>query len=547
MMRIPRCLGMFTIALAAVVFCRSGARSQVPEISITLSPNDSLELFSRDPFSNDFVNASLSCNGHIWKKIELRFKGRSNRPYPKKSFRIRFPDDQPFRGARQINLHAMYTDKSFLREKLAWSIFEDLHDLAPHAEYVRLTINQAYQGLYLIVDHVDKYFLGVHKKEKPSLYEAAGEYALAELNTVPDKLLKLYYTKHLEDDHYDDLKDLIRNLQDTPDTLFEETADRLFDMNSVYHWFTANILTMSGDSYSKNYYLYKRSASPEEKWVIIPWDYDLTFGLTGDPAMPVRSALLNDGFAYTFPPLMGPQSVLKDRLWANPSMHARLVHCVDTALQTFFRSEVMDRRIDSLAGLIRTSVEQDHQKRGTIQDFDDCVMEMKYFVHARRNYLLSTFIHSPRGTFGTVTLPIDQKETRYDFIGVDGRQLASFWPDHIDGLDSLKVIVHPDAIPPNLLSSDTGRCVRRWVELAAIPPGAKFSGKFQWMYQDISSRDREVGTGVNDERSLKCFRFDGTSWKPVSAPINPLCNTVTFDSIDERVCGKGSYFAIKVP
>ena len=538
----------FTLLILPVICCCGGrAISQIPEIDVTLSPSDSLELFSRDPFSNDFVNASFSSGGKLWKRVELRFKGRSNRPYPKKSFRIRFPDDQPLGGARQINLHAMYTDESFLREKLSWSIFQELHELAPHAEYVRFSINHSYQGLYLLVDHIDKYFLGVHKKEKPALYEAAGEYALADLNDVPDKLLKLYYTKHFEDDHYDDLKELIRTLGRTPDSLFEEAINGMFDMNSVYHWFTANILTMSGDSYSKNYYLYKRSTAPGEKWVIIPWDYDLTFGLTGDPALPVQTSLLNDGFGYTFPPLMGPHSVLKDRLWKNASMREHLRRCVDTALQTFFRSEVMDGRIDSLASILQSSVEEDHQKRGTMRDFLDHVEEMKYYVHARRNFLLSTFIHQPRGTFGVVTLPVDLNQKRYDFIGVDGRQLASLWLGENKGLDSLRVVVHPDAYSPNLSVTDTSRCVRRWVELMPIPPTAKFSGKFQWMYQDISSRDREVGSGVIDERSLRCFRRSGTTWNSLTATVNPACNTVTIDSVDERDCTKGSCFVVKLP
>ncbi|HMD14591.1 MAG TPA: CotH kinase family protein, partial [Bacteroidota bacterium] len=91
-----------------VLFLSSGLFAQIPEISITISHDDSLELYSRDVFSNDYLKASFSWGEEYWKKTELRFKGRSNRSWPKRSFRIRFPEDHLFHGAREINLNAMY-------------------------------------------------------------------------------------------------------------------------------------------------------------------------------------------------------------------------------------------------------------------------------------------------------------------------------------------------------------------------------------------------------------------------------------------------------
>lgn len=529
-----------------VLFLSSGLFSQIPEISITISHDDSLELYSRDVFSNDYLKASFSCGGEQWKKTELRFKGRSNRSWPKKSFRIKFPDDHLFHGAREINLNSMYLDRSFLREKLSWMMFEDLHALAPHAMYVRLMINKNLQGLYLLVDHVDKYFLPQHKKKNQvALYEADSKYALGDLTEEPEKLLKMYYSKHAGGDNFDDLQSLISTLNTTPDSLFEQTMNRIFDMQSVYNWFTGNILTMNGDSYSKNYYLYKDDSVTLGKWTVIPWDYDLTFGVSGDPAMPVETTLLNDGFGYTFPPLMGLRSVLKDRLWKTLSMREHLRRSVDVAMHYFFNDELMDRRIDSLIMMIQAEVERDPQKRGTMQDFFETKEALKFFVTARRQYLLKTFIHRPEGLFDDVTLSV-KRGWNY-FVGVDGRQIAKLWFPDVSGLDSVRVVAHPGKLPPQI-GPDSNRCVRRWIQIETFPPSAKFQANFEWTYHDLSSKDREVQPGVTDEHALRCFWYDGTTWKPtVGSEINPVSNTVKVVLITEEFCNHGKYFAIKMP
>ncbi len=194
--------------ITLLLFCYSGFFSQIPEISITISHEVSLELYSHDVFSNDYLKASFSCGGEQWKKTELRFKGRSNRPWPKKSFRIKFPEDHLFHGAHEINLNAMYLDRSFLREKLSWMLFEKIHVLAPHAEYVRLMINNNLQGLYLLVDRVDKYFLPQHKKKNQvALYEA--DSFPRRFDRGAGKLLKMYYSKHAGNDEFDNLQSLI--------------------------------------------------------------------------------------------------------------------------------------------------------------------------------------------------------------------------------------------------------------------------------------------------------------------------------------------------
>lgn len=538
----------FLTFIASLLVMKS-LNAQIPETAIAISHDDSVDLFSRDIFNNDFVTASVEFQGKKWEDVDLRFKGRSNRFFPKKSFRIKFPNNDLFYGKHQINLHSLYTDKSFLREKLSWMLFDDLEMLAPRSEYTRLSVNNHQKGLYLVVDRLDKYFLQQRGRPSSSLYSVDDEYSLGDLTEQPEDLLKLYYEKHVGDNSdYDDLKSLLRVLNTTPDSLFEGVVGQLFDVHSVYGWLTANILMMMGDSYNKNYYLFHDVSRAPSQWVIIPWDYDLSFGLSGDPAMQsIDKSLLNDGFSYTFPPLMGPHNVLKDRLWNAPAMREQLRHNVDSVLKTVFTEDRLHRRIDSLAAFIRPEVERDPEKRGTVQDFNDHIEALKYYVTARRNYLLKTFVHQPSGQFNTVTISPKELHVPYCCVAVDGRQLATMWFSAIDGLDSILVIVHPDALPPSVSTSDSGLFVKRWLQIKAFPQDAKFTAEIVWMYHDLSSTDREVPSTLRDERNLRCVWFNGVTWEQLPSVINSVSNVISADSISEKYCRQGMYFAIKYP
>jgi spore coat protein H len=526
----------------------SASPGQIPEFKLTMKPADRDSLFTRDAFSNKSLPATFEAGGTVWKEIEVRFKGRSNRFFPKKSYRVKFGAKQLFNGVHQINLHAMYTDKSFLREKLSWDFFAEIGALAPGASYARLTLNEKPQGLYLRVDRIDKDFLKGHRRPPGELYNAGGYYSLADMTLQSGELLKLYYPKEIGDeDDYRDLEALLHAINDTPDSLFAEMLGRLFDINSVYNWLAGNIVLAMGDSYNKNYYLYHDPSRQSQQWTIIPWDYDETFGLSGDLAIPYPASLLNDGFEYTFPLLAGPPNVLKERLWKNPMLRAQLTQRVDSFLRTVFTEEHMFPRIDSLAALIREAVNEDTAKWGTYQDFLDNVETVKHFVTARRNFLLKILPGVPSVVEYAATLSTTQTGVPYHFVGSDGALVATMRFTAMHGLDSMRVEAFPDSLPPDVKPSKAARCVRRWLRVTPLPASATFTASLQWPYEDAASTDREVGKAVHNERALRCFYNSRHSWISLPSAINPFANVATVDSVTEKQCGGDNYFVLFMP
>jgi photosystem II stability/assembly factor-like uncharacterized protein/spore coat protein CotH len=531
-----------------LVAISSPASAQLPSYSVTMTPANYQALFTRDIFNDDYLPAAVTDGQLMWSNAQIRFKGNSTRYYSKKSYRLRFNRSNLYYGMRQFNLNAMYTDKSFLREKLAWDLYNDIGSLAPQAFHAAYRLNGQPRGLYLWVDKVDTFFLNLRGRLVGPLYDTDDLYSSADLTIQPDSLLRLYYSWEsggVED--FSHLRNLIAAINTVDSASFPALIEQLFDMRALIDWFAVNTLTMMGDTYNKNYLLYRDTSRTTQQWVVIPWDYDLSWGRNGDNSIPYPASLLNDGFSYTFGPLpTSPSNVLKDRFKKSPVLMERLRLRLDTLLQTVFTEAHLYPRIDSLAALIQNQVILDPDKWGTYQEFRDHVEGLKYYVTARRNYLLSTFINPPTGTFNIVTRRITSLNEPIHFVAVDGRQIATMWFQSFQGLDSIRIYAHTGQVPPGI-DSTGGMFVWRYCEIFRYPSNATFMATVQWMYKDRQHTDTEVGSGVQDERTLRGYHYDGSTWTQRRMALNPYVNVATFDSITQAHVGSGKYLALMVP
>jgi spore coat protein CotH/photosystem II stability/assembly factor-like uncharacterized protein len=532
---------LFGLLLLLVV----GSISQVHQYSVTMTQVDYDSLFSRDIWSDVYLNATFASSDSVWNGAKIKFKGHSTRYYPKKAYRVRFATSKLFYKVRDANFNAMYTDKSFMREKLAWDLFADMKAVAPFCYHSNFSINGESKGLFSFIDKVDKYFLANRGFTLGSLYEANDTWTLADLTVQPDSILAVYYDLN-NGSSYDDLKSFIQTINDAPDSLFYQTVVQLIDTNSVLNWFCANTLTMMGDSYNKNYNLFRDTTRPSQQWIIVPWDYDLSWGRSGDLTKPYPSSLLNDGFAYTYPPLSGPSNVLKDRWMATPRLMEMFRSRLRYLLDSIYTEERYHKKIDSLKSLIENDVAADNYKWGTMQDFYEHANALKYFITVRRNYLYKTFINSPSGMYNIVTLPISQVNVPYHFITYDGRTIATMWFTSINGLDSINVRAYPDSTPPFISNPVGGRFIKRWLKITPYPSNAQFTAKLQFMYSDRQADDREVGPGVQDERLLRAGFFNGSFYESLPTKINSFANTVTIDQINETQVGYDKYISIMI-
>ena len=509
-------------------------------------------LYSRDIFSDSLLKVEsvrypspLSpARTDGW----IRFKGHSTRYYPKKAYRLKFDSDfaTPIGPARSVNLNAMYTDKSFVRENFCWLAYADLGALVPGSTYATATINGRYKGLFLQVDKIDKYFLTNRGRTRAPMYEADDFYTAADLTIQPDSILKLYYAKEIGDaNDYSDIAAMITTLNGADSASFPTVLGTLFDVRSVLNWFAVNVLATEGDSYNKNYYLYRDTTKSTRQWTIIPWDYDLSCGRDGDVTLSYPWDLLNDRFAYTYEPLSGPSNVLKDRFLQSPVLMETFRAYLDSLFTFVWTEQHLSRRLDSLAAIVEPYVQGDPEKWGTYEDFVEQIEALKYYIVARRNYVISTFTRPLGGEYDQATIRPTQLGVPYHGIAVDGRQLATLTVHWMNGLDSVTILAHANDRPPLLPDTSAGY-IKRWIEVLPYPPTASFQASLQWMWMEPSAAESEVFNTTN-ERNLTChyYRPDGAKAGYVQLPshVNGFANFVNVE-ISDTMCALGRHFAL---
>jgi hypothetical protein len=227
--------------------------------------------------------------------------GNKTKYAPKRSWKVDVEpgdDDDKLVGMQRLNLKSMYNDPSQMREAIAWALLRKAGVPAARHTYARVAINGGYQGLYSLIEQVDKSFLHDHFGEsfRGNLYKAyCGDVGCATLEhrTGPDgdDSGKQYFTRHdhpdltyrlktNEDDTaqngYDDLAALIRAI-DAPATI-----EKLFDVRGFLRWASLNVLLGSWDNYyatPANYYLYNSGSYHEPFFTFLPWDYDNCLGI----------------------------------------------------------------------------------------------------------------------------------------------------------------------------------------------------------------------------------------------------------------------------
>ncbi|MEN3039633.1 MAG: CotH kinase family protein [Candidatus Kryptonium sp.] len=375
---------------------------------------------------------------------EIRFKGHSSRYFPKKPFYIRFSRANEFEGWRRMGFNAMYTDKSLMCEQLTWDLCREMRMIGPVTYYANLYINDKNYGPYLFVERIDETL-----KRNPerfgfspggTLYEVSDDYHCGNLFIPADSSFyyRCYKKKFPEDSNYVDLIQLIREINEASVENFHEFIDRKFFSESVLNWFVLNTLTHMGDTYNKNYYLYHEPST--DKWLIIPWDYDLSFGRDGDSRLPYPFGLLNDRFKYWYMlPNHGPSNPLKTKFFQNQVLFNRFKQRLDSVLANVFTEEKMNQLVDQYYSAIKRYVYKDEFKWGTNPEFEEQVEALRYYFTVRRNFLYKWLSGFWPGEINKATLKITVTDTVYHFVDKIGRTLCTMWFYDIQGLDSMTV------------------------------------------------------------------------------------------------------------
>ena len=298
--------------------------SVIPEIHISLSEdqwNSLLAAYDANHDTQEFVE----CDVHYMKRKEtmtvsragLRLKGNTSRKRPMKEngkwqhchygldFHKYVKDAaHTVKGIRRVDLKWFKDDATYVREIYCYDLFRRYGVwTAVNDVYSRLWIKagdreEAYLGVYGILEHIDKNYLRARRKEfgdvDGNLWKCRYSSDLRNTNAdfgVDDNVHDhTYVLKTNKENGFASakaqLKDFIGKLNSLSGSAFNEWFASVMDVDLLLRTYAVNVAVGMWDDYwnnSNNYYLYFNSTDTGKyKVFFIPYDYDNTLGTSSN-------------------------------------------------------------------------------------------------------------------------------------------------------------------------------------------------------------------------------------------------------------------------
>ena len=220
-------------------------------------------------------------------KMERR--GGYSISFPKHSYEIDLKEDIMLGGLPADDdwiLNANYIDKTFLRHVLSYELFAamDPDNEAPRTRFVEVRLNGQYNGLYVLMEKLDRSSLGINKGDtaavvfkEPHLFRSSYE------GIRPKDSLNFHqqtFPKIKKADRRESVEALRQLLLSPEADDFRARLETAFDLDNLLDWHLLLLVTNNGDGILKNFYLYRTDAASPYR--IAPWDYDHSFGRDGD-------------------------------------------------------------------------------------------------------------------------------------------------------------------------------------------------------------------------------------------------------------------------
>lgn len=251
-------------------------------------------------FDPVWVAGSVFYNGKEWYKVGIRYKGNSSLSsayqsgISKLSFKLDFDQfestypaikNQRFYGFKQLNLKNNFSDKAFIREKVAADLFREFGLASSRTSFCQVYVDNGtgskYFGLYSLVEEVDDTVLDSQYADgSGNLYKPDGTAASFAANSFNESQMVKQTNEDLND--FTDVRTLYTVLNSSTRTSSPATwkteLEKSLDVDIFMKWLAANTTIQNWDTYgimTHNYYLYNNPATGKLNW--IPWDGNEAF------------------------------------------------------------------------------------------------------------------------------------------------------------------------------------------------------------------------------------------------------------------------------
>ena len=530
----------------------------VEEIHIRIREDDLKAVFLKRQYDQSPFEIRLTTGRHRLSGT-LKVLGSSTRIFKKKSIMIKLDKESArWYGHRRIALRSMASDKALMREWMAWKMMAALGMKVPEVHFTRVSFNRGEKtALYLSIEWMGAEFLeGNNLDARGEFYQPndaahCGDlYSTNQMDLCFDKITP-------QDKDYSNLISMAESVNEATNDNIDKVLAKYFEDESIINWMAVNALVTNGDTYNKNYWLYYHST--KEKWTVVPWDYNLTFGRTYDQYATTAFRIFNDNFQYYYPPDVGAGNPIKDKALRNPALRKRLEDKIKhlTGMEpngsehTFgwFSPTVMQARIGNLAAVVGKEVYKDTFLSYGEADFTKTYESLMHYVTAH-DYFLKTKLFGdfpwapepPNQPY--IFMPLPDTLTGEGQIDAGAESLHMVdrgWGYFVARLNlneplktkaGFEVKVEGGITPkylPTVVQS-ANRCIERSWLLKTTSKNVSVTGDLMIEYTQENSRRSEVPPSIHEEL-LELWMLDGNRWKPIQTVVNEYSNTLVAKNV----------------
>ncbi|MGI6141939.1 MAG: CotH kinase family protein [Caldicoprobacterales bacterium] len=255
-------------------------RDKVMQVNIQVDEADWNHMMA-NATAEEFITATVVVNGDVYPSVRIRPKGNSSlrsvagSDSNRYSFKINFNDiveNQTMAGLTQLNLNNCFSDPSYMREYLAYQIFEEMGVAVPVFSYAAVSVNGEYFGLYLAVESIlEPYLERNFGNITGDLYKSVGN-TLKYNGKSPSDYTGLEVKSTLKNADWSKLIKMLEVLNNGGD------IEKYLDVNAALRYIAVSTALVNFDSYqgnfAHNYYLYEQNGV----FTILPWDLNMSFG-----------------------------------------------------------------------------------------------------------------------------------------------------------------------------------------------------------------------------------------------------------------------------
>ncbi len=377
-------------------------QNTVQDILLTVNSSDWTAL-KEHYLENVYYVADLRWRGEVVRNVGIRSRGRGSRSESKPGLRVdfnRYTSGQQFLGLKSLVLDNLTQDPSMLKERVVMRFFTEMGMPAPRVVHARLFVNNAFAGLYTIVESIDKDFLGRTLNENDGyLYEFkhTDPYGFEYLGSELEKYAEFFEPKTHENDSmaslYLPIRELAWTVSESADSQFVSSMGKYLDLPEFLKYaavenFLADRDGVLGDWGMNNFYLYRF----EDKMLsqLLPWDKDSSFWAVDYDIWKNMEANALARRALKEPPL---QRVYLETLRRCAELALRRPEPVPDLARRKSIDETpgpgwLEREVSFIYSQIRAIAEADNAKPFSTERFEDESAKVLEFSRARPRYVL---------------------------------------------------------------------------------------------------------------------------------------------------------------